>query len=108
MHQIRNTGALYSCGHRFATLFNQCLNYWYYCTTNSSLYQRIVTGQYVKLTGNQAAEAASGDIQSSIHGSLPAFGMDPVFLQGSNFYNPDMVPQTGGLVCAQDCPHVRM
>ncbi len=102
MHQTRNTGALYSCAHRFATLRKHCTPQSE--TADSTLYQRTVTGQCVDLTRSQAAEAASGDTESTVGGSWPAFGVDPVFLQGSNFYNPDMVPQAGELLYAQVCP----
>ena len=101
VHQTRNTGALFACARRFATLLTQCAAS--SAASNNTLYQKTATGQYVELTSSQAADAASGDTQSSIGGSLPAFGVDPVFLQGSAFYNPDMTLQEGEQACICGC-----
>ncbi len=84
LHQTRNVGQRYTCTGRFQRFIVAC-------TVSGTVYSNGTA-----LSTTDTAAALSGDTQSLDAGAaLPPFGVDPVFLTGSAFYNPGLLGQIG-------------
>ena len=84
LHQTRNVGQRYTCTGRFQRFIVAC-------TVSGKVYS-----SGTALSAAETATVLSGDTQSLVSGdALPPFGVDPVFLTGSTFYNPGLLGQIG-------------
>lgn len=91
VHQIRDVSASggRNCRGRFASFVVSC-------TLTGTLYTTTADGATVAVSASESQAALTGDTQSSVVGpGLPAFGVDPVFLLGSPYYDPSMQSQIG-------------
>ena len=84
LHQTRNVGQRYTCTGRFQRFIVAC-------TVSGTVYSNGTA-----LSATDTAAVLSGDTQSLDSGAaLPPFGVDPVFLTGSAFYDPGLLGQIG-------------
>ena len=84
LHQTRNVGRRYTCTGRFQRFIVAC-------TVSGTVYSNGTA-----LSATDTAAVLSGDTQSVDSGvALPPFGVDPVFLTGSAFYDPGLLGQIG-------------
>ena len=84
LHQTRNVGQRYTCTGRFQRFIVAC-------TVSGTVYSNGTA-----LSATDTAAVLLGDTQSLASGAdLPPFGVDPVFLTGSAFYDPGLLGQIG-------------
>ena len=84
LHQTRNVGQRYTCTGRFQRFIVAC-------TVSGTVYS-----DGSALSAAETAAVLSGDTQSLGSGdALPPFGVDPVFLTGSAYYDPGLLGQIG-------------